>query len=234
LTTLGIYTVQEFIQYYIEDVVTKPYTLFGWVVSADDAKPATSFFLLALLLGAIISSVIAGKLSDVYGAKPLVYISGALQGVAIVPFLFFYRYTTVVCFGFIFGLGYGAYQSVDWKLGLEALPSLKDYARDIGIWHFSMTAPQIIAPLLSGFLLDTFQNIGKDSIPFLGYYVIFSIAILWFALSTVLVRLIKLQKHKKLLSKDDDHILLSNNDDAAVVELDQDVFAAESTKLKGI
>lgn len=84
LVVMGTFTVQGFILYYMKDVVaggaeTHNYTFFG-IPFAKDAAGATSFFILALLLGAIISSLLAGSLSDRYGRKLMVYISGGLAG----------------------------------------------------------------------------------------------------------------------------------------------------------
>ena len=41
--------------------------------------------------------------------------------------------------GIVFGLGYGAYISVDWALATDVLPSMDDYARDMGVWHVALT-----------------------------------------------------------------------------------------------
>jgi MFS family permease len=95
--------------------------------------------------------------------------------------------------GIIFGVGYGAYQSVDWAMASEVLPSEDDYAKDMGVWHVAMTAPQVVAPLLAGFLLDTFRLNGAaiGTPPNFGYTTIFALAILYFILGTVLVRRIR-------------------------------------------
>ncbi len=112
---MGTYTVQEFLQYYMRDVVGS-FNLFGMTV-AENAESAVSFFIIALLIGAIASSLTAGILSDRVGRKKMVYAASALQ--AIVPFIliFFHSFWVVVALGIVFGLGYGAYGSVDWAHG---------------------------------------------------------------------------------------------------------------------
>jgi MFS family permease len=192
LVTMGIFTVQEFIQYYMADVIRPPYILAGLGQVADTAETAVSFFLPMLLLGAIITTLLAGAMSDRYGRKKLVYLSGALMGAVCLVFVLFHSFTLAIVMGIIFGLGYGAYESVDWALASDVLPSMDDYAKDMGVWHVAMVLPQVIATPIAGFLLDNFQRVGAArGVDNLGYTVIFLIAVVYFALGTVFVKQIK-------------------------------------------
>jgi len=192
LVTMGIFTVQEFIQYYFGDVIGSPYILAGFGKVADTAETATSFFLPALLLGAVITTLVAGVLSDRHGRKLMVYISGALMGLVCLVFVLFHSFTLAVLMGVVFGLGYGAYESVDWALASDVLPSMDDYAKDMGVWHVAFVLPQVIATPIAGFLLDSFQPIGRaNNIPNLGYTIIFLMAVVYFALGTWFVKQIK-------------------------------------------
>jgi MFS family permease len=196
LMTLGIFTVQEFLQFYMKDVVAGgaeqfPYTFFG-ISLANNAPAATSFFILALLVGAIISSLVAGKLSDRHGRKPIVYISGALQALVVAVLIFSRNFELAVLMGIIFGLGFGAYQAVDWALASDVLPSEEDYAKDMGVWHVAFTLPQVLATPIGGTLLDNFQRVGKTSgQPTLGYTVLLGLAFVYFVLGTVLIYQVK-------------------------------------------
>jgi len=192
LVTMGIFTVQEFLQYYMGDVIGAPYILAGVGKVAETAEEAVSVFMPALLFGAIVTTLVAGVLSDRYGRKVMVYLSGALMGLVALVFVVFHSFTLAVLMGVIFGLGYGAYESVDWALASDILPSMDDYAKDMGVWHVAMVLPQVIATPIAGFLLDNFQRVGKaQSIPNLGYTVIFLVAVVYFALGTVFVKQIK-------------------------------------------
>jgi MFS family permease len=189
LFTMGIFTVQE---YYLGDVIGAPFVLAGFGKVADTAESAVSFFLPMLLLGAIITTLIAGVLSDKYGRKLMVYLSGALMGVVCLVFVLFHNFTLVVLMGIVFGLGYGAYASVDWALASDVLPSMDDYAKDMGVWHVALVLPQVIATPIAGYLLDNFQRVGKvQNVPNLGYTVIFMVAVVYFIFGTVFVRQIK-------------------------------------------
>ncbi len=190
LMVMGTFTIQEFMQYFMQDVV-KDFTLFG-VKVAENAESAVSFFFLGLLLGAIISSLAAGILSDRFGRKFMVYISSALQAIVPIVLIIFAPFYLVVGLGLVFGLGYGAYQSVDWALASDVLPSQDDYAKDMGVWHVAMTMPQVIATPIAGFMLDNFQRVGAQTgMPHLGYTAIFLLAVVYFILGTVLVRNIR-------------------------------------------
>jgi MFS family permease len=192
LVTMGIFTVQEFIQYYMGDVIGAPFVLAGVGTVADTAEKAVSFFLPALLLGALITTLVAGTLSDKYGRKLMVYLSGALMGIVCLVFILSHSFTIAVLMGIVFGLGYGAYQSVDWALASDVLPSMDDYAKDMGVWHVAFVLPQVIATPVAGFLLDNFQRVGTaNHMPNLGYTVIFMMAVLFFLLGTVFVKQIK-------------------------------------------
>jgi Na+/melibiose symporter-like transporter len=190
LMIMGTFTVQEYLQYYMRDVV-RSFSLLGQEV-ASNAESAVSFFILALLIGAIPSSLAGGILSDRIGRKALVYVSSVLQ--AIVPFLliFFYPFGFVVGLGIIFGLGYGAYTSVDWAMATDVLPSEADHARDMGVWHVAETLPQVIATPVAGLMLDRFQVVGQEiGRPNLGYTAIFLLAVAYFVFGTVFVRRIR-------------------------------------------
>jgi MFS family permease len=192
LVTMGIYTVQEFLQYYLGDVIGAPFSLPGIGLVADTPESAVSLFLILLLVGAIISTLLAGVLSDRHGRKIMVYLAGGIMGTVALVFVFFHSFLLAVLMGVVFGLGYGAYESVDWALASDVLPSIDDYAKDMGVWHVAMVLPQVIATPIAGFLLDKFQVIGKaQNIANLGYTVIFLLAVVYFILGTVFVKQIK-------------------------------------------
>ena len=114
------------------------------------------------------------------------------MGAVCLVFVLSHSFTVAVLMGIVFGLGYGAYESVDWALASDVLPSLDDFAKDMGVWHIAFVLPQVIATPLAGYLLDNFQRVGvARNIPNLGYTVIFMMSVLFFLLGTVFVKQIK-------------------------------------------
>ena len=125
----------------------------------------------------------------------MVYISSAFQAIVpIIIIVFAPQFSTIALLGIVFGIGYGAYQSVDWAMASDVLPSEDDYAKDMGVWHVAFTLPQVIATPIAGFLLDSFNRAGSTVTgepSTIGYDVIFALAAVYFILGTVLVRRIR-------------------------------------------
>jgi MFS family permease len=174
---LGIYTIQTFLQYYMRDAV-----------GVAHPEQATTNFVILVSLTSLVTAFVAGWLSDRFGRKRLVYIAGGLMALVGVIFVLTHSYTIVIAAGAIFGLGYGAYQSVDWALVADVLPSEKSFARDMGVWNIALSLPQVIAPVLGGPLIDSFTRAGN---PVLGYQLLFSMAIIYCVIGTVTVRYIR-------------------------------------------
>ncbi len=177
--TLGIYTVQDFLQFYMRDAVRVP-----------NPEVQTTNFIIILSLTSLLSALAAGWLSDRFGRKRMVYVSGGFMALVGLIFIVTQSLPIVLAAGAIFGLGYGAYISVDWALVADVLPSHKNYARDMGVWNISLSLPQVIAPVIGGPLLDSFARNGH---PILGFQLLFGMAIVYCLLGTVTVRYIKMR-----------------------------------------
>jgi MFS family permease len=189
LVTLGIFSILPFMELYFRDVVRTP-----------DAGAASAFWLLAVIAGAIIPSMIGGVLSDRTGRRKLfVYISSALQAAVVSVLLFglVRSLSLLYVLGILYGIGYGAYYAVDWALACDVLPNREEAAgRDMALWHVSFTLPQVLAPaILAGFLHflnePGHQLLGLSSGHDLGFRFIFGSAALWFILGTVMVSRIR-------------------------------------------
>ena len=174
---LGIYTVQDFLQFYMRDAVR-----------VSNPEQQTTNFIIILSLTSLCSAFIVGWLSDRFGRKRMVYVSGGLMALVGLIFIVTQSLPIVLAAGALFGLGYGAYTSVDWALVADVLPSHRSYARDMGVWNIALSLPQVIAPVIGGPLIDGFTRAGEAV---LGYQVLFAMAIAYCVLGTVTVRYIK-------------------------------------------
>jgi MFS family permease len=189
LVTLGIFSIIPFMALYFRDVV-----------GSKSAGAASGFWLLAVIGGAVIPSVVGGILSDRTGRRKLfVYLSSGLQAAVVSVLLFgLVRSLTVLyVLGILYGIGYGAYYAVDWALACDVLPDRERAAgRDMALWHVAFTLPQVVAPaILAGFLHflnePGHQLVGVSTGHDLGFRFIFGSAALWFILGTVMVSRIR-------------------------------------------
>ncbi|SMB77746.1 MFS transporter [Deinococcus hopiensis] len=172
LFSLGQYSVQPFLQFYNKDVLGQ-----------TNAANSTSIMLLCIIVGGILSVWAGGRISDQVGRKPVIYVAGTVMAAAAVMLLIAPSYAVALALAVLFGLGFGAFSSVDWALGSDAMPSAGSYARDMGIWHVAFVAPQLSsAP--QGALLDWGNQQGHN----FGYTLVFGIAALFFLAGVVLVR----------------------------------------------
>ncbi len=174
---LGIYTIQTFLQFYLRDAVGVP-----------NPEQETTSFVIIVSLTSLGSAFVAGWLSDKFGRKRMVYLSGGFMAVVGLVFIITQSLPIVLVAAAIFGLGYGAYTSVDWALVADVLPSHKNYARDMGVWNISLSLPQVIAPILGGPLIDHFTATHQ---PILGYQVLFGMSIIYCLIGTAAVSFIR-------------------------------------------
>jgi MFS family permease len=192
LVTMGFNSVQFFLVYFLQDAVGIP---------RDKVQDYAGYAFLGLLLAGAIASIIGGRISDQRGRKPLIYLAGGVMSGAAMAFIAYMLlgnvalpgpfaiggFNTVFYCGVAFGIGYGIYQSVDWALGTDVLPSGDaEAAKEMGVWHIALVLPQSLATLISGGLLTWTAGMGLP--PNERYSLIFGIPILYFVLGTILVR----------------------------------------------
>src|SRR6266566_882589 len=180
--TFGIWTIAPYIAFFFKDVVHR-----------KDYGFASSLWLLAVIGGGVIPAVVGGHLSDRLGGrrKIFVYVSSAMQAgvAAVLLFSLVTNLAVLYTLGVLFGLGFGAYQAVDWALACDVLPDRENAAaKDMALFHVSFTLPQVFGPAIAGQLL---YHLNESQGGNFGYRVVFATAVLWFVLSLVFVRMIK-------------------------------------------
>lgn len=179
---IGVYIVLTYLQFYMADV------------AHTDPDKASSKFLIVLTLTATLSTAIAGWASDRVGRKRMVYISGAFMAVVGVAFILApylvpgQILTLALISAAIFGLGFGAYISVDWALVADVLPSEATFARDMGVWNIGITIAGASGTVIGGWLLTFGKSIGTVEF---GYTLLFAGFVFFCVLGTVTVRFIK-------------------------------------------
>lgn len=186
LVVMGLWMVQEYLQYYVVDVVGVP---------DKDAALAVAEIVGVSLVCATITGMLGGRISDRVGRKRVVYVANGVIAAAAIAFLFSDSFLYTLFVAMVFGLGFGAYYSVDWALGCDVLPNKQDAAKGMAVWHIAMVLPQSVAQPIAGGILGSFL-LGVEQTPdgpvphyaLMGYVLIFSLAALFLLLGAVLLR----------------------------------------------
>ena len=177
----GITAILYFLLNFFRDVVLPPHS---------NASSFTSNWELVVVATAIPFGFFGGQISDrIHRRKIFVYLSGAAQAFVALVFIVFYPTAVPLVFalGVAYGVGYGLYFAVDWALAVDTLPDPKASAKDMGLFHIALTLPQAIIPFFGGPLIDALNGPHGNA----GYRVVFSSAVVFLFLGTVLVSRIK-------------------------------------------
>src|ERR1700686_226419 len=182
MVSSGITVVLYFLVNFFGDVVLPPGT---------DAAKFTDNWLLVVVITALPFGFFGGQISDrIRRRKIFVYLAGAAQSFVALVFIVFYPKSLplVYALGVAYGVGYGLYFAVDWALACDTLPDKTKSAKDMGLFHVALTLPQAILPLFGGALIDYLNRSAGGNV---GYRVVFSSAVVFLFLGTVLVSRIK-------------------------------------------
>jgi len=176
----------------ITAVLYNLHNFFRDVVLAPGTNPDsfTSNWLLVVVVTALPFGFFGGLLSDRWHRrKAFVYLSGGAQAFVAIVFIAFYPTAIPLVFalGIAYGVGYGLYFAVDWALACDTLPDKSQSAKDMGLFHIALTMPQAIIPFFGGPLIDYLNGAHGNG----GYRIVFSSAVVFLFVGTVLVSRIK-------------------------------------------
>ena len=86
-----------------------------------------------------------------------------------------------------FGIGYGAYTSVDWALTADALPPTDEAGKFLGLWSAMGILPQVVGISIGAVILQILRNMPNH----FGYTTLFLVTILYFGLGTLVIRQVR-------------------------------------------
>ncbi len=181
MISAGITAVLYNLHNFFRDVVLTPGT---------NPDAFTSNWLLVVVVTALPFGFFGGLLSDRWHRrKAFVYLSGGAQAFVAIVFIALYPTAIPLVFalGVAYGVGYGLYFAVDWALACDTLPDKSQSAKDMGLFHIALTMPQAIIPFFGGPLIDHLNGPHGNG----GYRIVFSSAVVFLFVGTVLVSRIK-------------------------------------------
>ncbi len=180
---LGLALFMTYVEYY-----------FARVQHITNFVQVTALVAVLALGGGVVSGIVFGILSDRLKRRvPVVCVATLCMSLTSLAFVV--TSANLIDWlwplGVLFGLGYGAYTSVDWALSVDVLPSLEEAGQGLGMWNATMNLPAIIAPLLGSLIINIANRFGQIE---LGYRLVFMVASLFLIVAAVAVLFVREQK----------------------------------------
>lgn len=176
LFLLGIYGVQAFAQYYLQDVIRVP-----------DPPKQTGDLLAALTVALILLVLVGGWLSDKYGAKKVLTVATYISAAGIFLMLLATDMRGLLIFGVVLGAGIGLFLTSNWALANNLAP--KDEAgKYLGLTNLATAGSGALARL-EGPALDWLNAAYPGA--WIGYKGLFIFGGLCILLSMLLLRKIE-------------------------------------------
>jgi MFS family permease len=141
---LGMTLLNTYVLYFFNDVL-----------GIHNATFDTGLVAGAAMVGAVVSSVAIGVLSDKLDRRMVLCLSGLPMTLAALGFAFTPNLHAIFVYAVLFGIGYGGVLAVGWALALDSVPELGDVARDLGIWGTLSNLPMVVAPALGAVIITT-------------------------------------------------------------------------------
>lgn len=170
LVFFGLILLQTFVLYYFRDVQ-----------HLSDPSAGTALAAFCTMIGAAGSSIYLGILSDRAPRKLVTAAAGVPMALAASGFAIAPDSKAIFLYALLFGIGFGGVLSSGWALAMDSIPELSDVARDLGLWGIATNLPNVVAPLIGGWLIAWFHGTRP------GYQAVFALSGLSFALASLAV-----------------------------------------------
>ena len=178
LFLIGIYGVQTFAQYYLQDVLRVP-----------DPPKATGDLLAALSVTLVLFVLAGGWLTDKYGAKPVLAAGTFISGAGMFLMVFAADMRGLLILGSLFGGGVGLFLTSNWALANSLAPE-KEAGKYLGFTNLATAGSAAIARL-EGPALDGLNAAWPGA--WIGYKGLFIFGALCIFLSVFLLQKINLK-----------------------------------------
>jgi MFS family permease len=173
LFLLGVYGIQAFAQYYLQDVLRVP-----------DPPRQTGDLLAALTITMVILVLLAGWLSDTYGPKRILVVGTLIAAAGMLLMLLAIDMRGLTIFGSVLGAGIGLFLTSNWALANSLAPQ-EEAGKYLGLTNLA-TAGAAALSRLEGPILDWLNSIWPGA--WVGYKGLFIFGALCMLLSIFFLR----------------------------------------------
>ena len=173
LFLIGIYGLQTFAQYYLQDVLRVP-----------DPPKQTGDLLAALTITMVILVLLAGWMSDKYGAKRILSMGTLISAAGMLLLLFAVDMRGLLFFGSLLGGGIGLFLTSNWALANSLAPQ-EEAGKYLGLTNLA-TAGSAALSRLEGPVLDWLNAAWPGA--WIGYRGMFIFGTLCMLLSVFFLR----------------------------------------------
>lgn len=182
---IGIYGVQTFAQYYLQDVLRVP-----------DPPKQTGDLLAVLTIAIVILVLFGGWLADKYGAKKVLYAATYIASIGLFLITFAKDMRALLIFGSIFGAGIGLFLTANWALANTLAPE-QEAGKYLGLTNLATAGSAAIARL-EGPALDWANHAWPGA--WIGYKGLFIFGALTILLSAFILRKIDTREDQSKLA----------------------------------
>ena len=175
---LGIFGVQAFAQYYLQDVLRVP-----------DPPRQTGDLLAILTVSLVILVLIGGWLTDKYGAKLILYIATFAAASGILLMVFARDMRSLFVFGSLLGAGLGLFLTSNWALANALVPEA-EAGKYLGLTNLATAGAGALARL-EGPILDWLNHLWPGM--WIGYKGLFLFGGIAIFLSLFILRKIEVK-----------------------------------------
>ena len=123
-------------------------------MTGDLAAQPTSTLMLVVGVALLLSSLPAGYLTDKFGMKPLLVVSGILATLGTAVVILAPNMPIILAGGFLIGLGIGIFYSANWALGTSLVPH-NEAGRFLGLSNLAGAGAGAIGAYIGGVIGDS-------------------------------------------------------------------------------
>jgi len=156
------------------------------VIGMSQGEAQSFFGTLKVILGValVFLALIAGRLADKFGRKPVMFAAGIIAFIGTVLLLLVRSEPLLIVAGATVGMGVGTFMSASWALATDIVPK-GEAARYLGVANIATCIGSGMARLLGGVLIDPINRaLGSASS---GYLLLYGLTAVFFLTATLVL-----------------------------------------------